>query len=388
MKQLVKFEIYKLFRQKGIYTWMILMFLFFSLAMTMEARIPNNLDTSAIEIKEELQTAAKKWEGKLTGKKIEEASNLSQSLEARVQQKFADNYKGDGNELTSEEVAEYFILSRISLARYNLQVFQTNLKDLDNRVNSVNRDSFAYKKGLLEQEMLEKVNVETFTYNEGPKKTIDFVSNYAVYFTGIIMLVGLTSTFVNETRTSMDQLIYSSRYGRKQIVTAKIMAGMALIVVLTISWVTFDVLMNLYLYGNNGWNSSIQLLGHPHSPYNLTGLEYFGIQIGAHLIAAIAFMAFILTVSALSKSILASFLISTLVFILPSIFLHSHILEFARKYSFISFMEAFEFRSPFHAINVFGVPVLDPYIHYPLLVLITAFFMFVTYQIIRRKQVQ
>ncbi|MDX8362780.1 ABC transporter permease subunit [Cytobacillus sp. IB215316] len=387
MKQLVKFELYKIFRQKGIYISMILMLLLFGMIMFNESRIPNNLDTSAVDIKEELQVVAKKWEGKITEQKIEDASEISQSLEAKVQQKYDENYSGVMTELTSEEVAEYFILNRISIARSYLEDYKITLKEFDDKLNTLNKGDFTYKEALLEKEMLENLVVDTFNYNEGPKNTIGFASDYAAYFTGLIMLVGLASVFVNETSTGMDQLIYSTRHGRKIIVTAKIIAATVLILVITMSWVIFDVLMNTYIYGTSGWTSSIQNLGYPQSPYSLTGLEYFGIQIGAHILSAFAFMAFIFAVSAVSKSVLVSFIISAIVFILPSISMPTPLWEYVMKYSFGSFMSASEFINPFHAINVVGVPILDPVVHYPLVALLGIIFTIVVYNTIRRKQV-
>ncbi|MGM7684951.1 ABC transporter permease [Cytobacillus sp. Hm23] len=387
MKQLVKYELYKIFRQKGIYILIILMFFLFGMMMFNESRIPNNLDTSAVDIKEELHGVAKKWEGKITEQKIEDASEISQLLEAKVQQKYEENNKGVMTELTSEEVAEYFILNKIIIARSYLEDYKITMKGFDDKLNTLNKNDFTYKEALLEKEMLENLDVDTFKYNEGPKNTIGFASGYATYFTGLIMLVGLASVFVNETSTGMDQLIYSTRHGRKIIVTAKIIAATVLILVITLSWVIFDVLMNTYIYGTSGWSSSIQNLGYPQSPYSLTGLEYFGIQISAHILAAIAFMAFILVVSALSKSVLVSFIISALVFILPSISMPIPLWEYVKKYSFGSFMSASEFINPFHAINVVGVPILDPIVHYPLVALLAIIFTIVVYKTIRRKQV-
>ncbi|OEH93036.1 ABC transporter permease subunit [Bacillus solimangrovi] len=379
MKQLVKFELYKIFRQKGIYIGMVIMFLLFGLVMITESsNISQYLKTNSIGVKDEIQIAAKKWEGKLTEEKLKQASQISLSLSER---------NPILEPLTDEEIATEYIASSYYFNGYNRDEIQSRIDELDNKLNKVKGNDSEYQIVTLEKNMLENLdNLDSFEYNEGPRNTIIFTSKFAVYFMGVLMVIGLSSIFVNESNVGMDQLIYSSTHGRRKGVTAKVIASFIYTLFLIISWVTFDVLMNTYIFGNNGWSTPIQFLGFD-SPYSLTVLEYFIIQIGIHILVAYAFMVFTLAISALTKSTILSFIISISVFILPTINLGIPYWQYVKKYSFANFISAPEFIMPFHAITVFGKPVLDPIIHYPAIFLLAITLMIVLYKTIRRTQV-
>ncbi|MGM7681271.1 ABC transporter permease [Cytobacillus sp. Hm23] len=379
MKQLLKFELYKIFRQKGMYIVMVLMFLLFSLVMVSESRnVSPKADTYATEVKEELNTFAQEWEGNLTSEKVEEATQTLDSLPYAYT---------PTSSLTNEELAKYNIVQQILFNDNTTRDIKSKITELEMKLDKLSENDISYKTALLEINMLNHLKLDTFQYNQGPINTIDFVERFAPYFTGILMLIGLASIFVNETNTGMDQLIYSSTYGRQKGVTAKIIASLIYVLFLTTVWVMFNIVMNSYIYGNIGWNSPIQFLRYPESPYTLTAIEYFFSQIGIHLLVAFAFMAFVLTVSAITKSTLVSFIISSVTFLLPTINLGVPYWEYVKKYSFSNFMTAPEFTKPFHALNLFGVPVLDPVVNYPLVVLFTVMFMIMLYKAIKNKQV-
>nr|WP_284730439.1 ABC transporter permease subunit [Bacillus sp. SM2101] len=375
----MQFELYKIFRQKGIYIVMVLMFLLFSLVMVSESRnVSPKADTYATEVKEELNTFAQEWEGNLTSERVEEATQTLDSIPYAYT---------PTSSLTDEELAKYNIVQQILFNDNTTRDIKSKITELEIKLDKLSKNDISYKTALLEINMLNHLKLDTFQYNQGPINTIDFVERFAPYFTGILMLIGLASIFVNETNTGMDQLIYSSTYGRRKGVTAKIIASIIYVLFLTIVWVTFNIIMNSYIYGNIGWNSSIQFLRYPESPYALTAIEYFFSQIGIHLLVAIAFMAFVLTVSALTKSTLVSFIISAVTFLLPTINFGVPYWEYVKKYSFSNFMTAPEFTKPFHALNLFDVPVLDPVVNYPLVALFTVMFMMLLYKAIKNKQV-
>ncbi len=233
--------------------------------------------------------------------------------------------------------------------------------------------------------MLVDLNFETFTYSKGPQETIGF-AYFSRFFTSIMILIGLATIFVNEKNTGMDQLIYSSTHGRRKSITAKILASIIYVLFVILSWLTFDVLMNMYVYGNGGWDAPVQMISQ-HTPYNLTMLEFFLIQTGIHFLVALAFMTLVLLVSVLSKNTLMSFIISASIFILPTISFSIPLWDYVLKYSFANFITAPDFVNPFHAINMFGIPVLDPLVHYPAIFLISIILLITIYRTIKRKQI-
>ncbi|MDX8366325.1 ABC transporter permease subunit [Cytobacillus sp. IB215665] len=374
MKQLVKFELYKLFRQKGIYITMGLMFILFSM-ISLSAHIPTS-PYKALELKGDLQLAAENWEGAISEKKLDNASNIQELL-------IPKSIEGT---LSEKEVAEQFvIMSLFDNETMNSLVIPNRLSELQNYMSKLSASDFSYKEALLEKNMLEDLNFETFIYSKGPQETIGF-AYYSRFFTSIMILIGLATIFVNETNTGMDQLIYSSTHGRRKSITAKIFASIIYVLFVILSWLTFDVLMNMYVYGNSGWDAPIQMITQ-HTPYNLTMLEFFLIQTGIHILVAIAFMTLVLVVSALSKNTLMSFIISASIFILPTISFSIPFWDYVMKYSFANFITAPDFVNSFHAINLFGIPVLDPLVHYPMIFLLSIILLIAIYRTIKRKQI-
>ncbi|OEH94242.1 hypothetical protein [Bacillus solimangrovi] len=381
MKQIIKFELNKIFSQKGIYIAMLLLFSLFVLMLVNESRnISPRLETKAYEIKEELRILAQDWEGKLNEEKFNEASQTSDAL---------FDYSSSTSDLTHKETAELFITESY-IRNYNTKykTIPERINELDVVLNKSNKNEVAYKNALQEKNMLNDLKLDTFQYNTGPKTTIDFVDSYSYFFTGIILLIGLSPLFVKEATTGMDQLIYSSTHGRKKGVIAKLLASFIFLSFVILTWVTFDLLLVSYMYGNSGWSSPVQLLQYSlvYSPYSLTALQYFLIQIGTHFLAGIAFISLILLVSSLSKNLLVPFVTCGAIFIAPIINIGSPFWEYVRKYSFSNFMKGPGLHE-FNAVNVFGFSVLDPIFNVSLLILFSVALIIFLYKTIQRKQI-
>ncbi|MEI5906850.1 hypothetical protein WAK64_07230 [Bacillus spongiae] len=377
MKQLVKFELYKIFKQKSIYIGLFLILLLSSLN---DFNIPLVDSYKPKDLQGEMQKVSQNWEGELTNEKIEAADTFQESF---IQ-------KGFDRSLTKEEAAEdYMVQSFYDYVNVEKVAIPYRIQELDNELTKYSENDFSYKKAILEKNMLQNIKADTVEHKAGAENIIEFSGYFSRYITGIILLIGLAGIFVNENNTGMDQLVYSSKHGRRKGVTAKIIASIIYVLFVILSWVSYTVLMNTYIYGSSGWDAPIQVanLVSQLSPYDLTMLEYFLIQIGIHLLVAIAFMSFVLIVSALSKNILTSFIISGTVFILPTISFGIPLWEYVMKYSFANFLISPEFTENLTVYNLFGNPVLTPYVHYPFIAIVTIILMVVVFKTIKRKQV-
>ncbi|WP_214481731.1 hypothetical protein [Bacillus sp. SM2101] len=131
MKQLVKFELYKLFRQKGIYITMGLMFILFSMN-SLSAHISTS-PYKALELKSDLQLAAENWEGTITEKKLEDASNIQELLTP----------KSIEGTLSEKEVAEQFvIMSLFENETMNSLIIPNRLSELQINMSNLNESVF------------------------------------------------------------------------------------------------------------------------------------------------------------------------------------------------------------------------------------------------------
>ncbi|MEI5908088.1 ABC transporter permease subunit [Bacillus spongiae] len=375
MKQLVKFELYKIFRQKRIYITMFLLFLIFCLVSFSQPFLGYGGDP--LDYKDDLQVISHKWEGELNKDKFDEAERLLKIYEEKY-----------SNEAQSEEErAEQYLF--YSIGQYDFivnRIIPERINELNSELLKFNEDEFPYKQALLEKNMLEHLKINTFQYSIGPERTITLVKELFPFFTVFMLIIGLVSIFGNEKKTEMDQILYSTKYGRSKGVTAKIIASFSYVLFVVLSWVAIILVIHTYIYGNHGWNAPIQAYA-KFSPYDLTLLEYFMIQIGVLFLVAVAFMMVILAVSAIFKKSLFCFFIISAVFILPIVEVSSPFWHYVKMYSFMNLMTAQEFTKSFHVMNIGGFPVLDPFVHYSFVGMISTIFLVVVYKAIKRTQV-
>ncbi|MFS1518717.1 ABC transporter permease [Bacillus sp. SCS-151] len=404
MKQLVNLELFKIFRQKSLWVALLLVTALLTARIVIsEVIIPFPAQVYQVaDLQGEMEPVLEKWEGELTEEKVEKAQNVSRSIYEKYEKiwngnpEIWDDEKIDPiNELGiyPGEAAEYFIVDQIAGTKRFVDDIEDNSNGLDRPLKSLDEDDASYKNASLEKKMIDKLNVDTFAYADGARSTISTFKLFLPIMLGITILIGLSSIFVNESSTRMDQLIYSSRYGRGTGVTAKIVASIIYVSIVTVFLSTLSILLNIYKYGINGWDLPIQLLGtffsegYALSPYHLTGLSYIIIHLVVMYLVALIFMAFVLIVSALSKNTLVSFIISATIFSLPVAPLNIELWKLVQQYSFINFLSVPEFTSEFHAYNLFGLPVLDPYVHYPIIVLLGVALTLAIYKTIKKKQV-
>ncbi|MDX8362723.1 hypothetical protein [Cytobacillus sp. IB215316] len=404
MKQLVKLELFKIFRQKSLWVALLLVTALLTARIVIsEVIIPFPAQGYQVaDLQDDMEPVLEKWEGELTQEKVEKAQNVSKSIYEKYTKIWENNPEIWDDEkidpmkelgISPEEAAEYFIVDQIAGTKRFVNDIEDNINGLNRPLKSSDENDASYKNALLEKKMIDKLDVETFTYGEGARSTITTFKAFVPIMLGITILIGLSSIFVNEGSTRMDQLIYSSRYGRGTGVKAKIVASIIYVSIVTVGLSTLSILLNIYMYGINGWDLPIQLLGIFHSegyalsPYHLTGFSYILIHLVVMFLVALIFMAFVLIVSALSKNILVSFIISATIFSLPIVPLNIGLWKFVQQFSFINFLSVPEFTSEFHAYNLFGVPVLDPYVHYPIIVLLGVMFILAIYKTIKKKQI-
>ena len=165
------------------------------------------------------------------------------------------------------------------------------------------------------------------------------VKTFAEYMTIICLMailltaICLSGVFAGEYRKNMDQLLFSCRNGRRQTFVAKIAAGMTFSIV----WILlFTILLALSIWlrtGLDGLSGVIQL-EIPYSAYNLTFLQFIGIQIVIVVTATVLFAAMAMALSAIFKNGVA--VMGTMV----GIYLISQFVNIPLKFRLISQVKA------------------------------------------------
>jgi hypothetical protein len=160
------------------------------------------------------------------------------------------------------------------------------------------------------------------------ERIVAFPFSFGSLFEGMVILLALSGTFTNEYILKTDSIILSSRYGRKETVTAKIAAAAIFISMTVIAFWIINLSLNLWFAEASGWTQPIQDLPRYNvSPYALTIWQYCIVQFFTNWLGCIVFGLFVLMLSVYNKAILVVFFVGGIVFTLP--FLIRNISDFS-----------------------------------------------------------
>ncbi|WP_010283160.1 ABC transporter permease [Bacillus timonensis] len=333
--ELLKFELYKIFKQKMVYI-VFLLLIVFSTGFTYYH--------GAHEEKE----LYKPWEGTLTDEKLELAAKENDALNKKIENM-------DEFQMLSDQ--EWTLNGIYETIAWGKQV-ETNAEEKIKKFEK--QGNYNSELGVA---MFKNVDMSFFAYNSAPKKIIDYASIFSLMITGGMLLVGLSSIYTQEYSSGVDNYIFSSRKGRGALLWSKIGAALMYTVVVVIGWEIFNLAWNLIQYGNGGWESSIQYyFKYYFSPYSFTMLEFHLLQLGFHLLGACSFAVMIVLISSLCKNALVSLIINGIIFAAPYFLVELAALpawvEDIFQFSFLYYMNVEAFFDDFKTINLFGLPVL------------------------------
>ncbi|MDQ0115768.1 ABC transporter permease subunit [Paenibacillus harenae] len=375
MKALVKFELYKIFRQKSIYIAFVLMLLLVAMSLGGQYGGSSN-------------SYYHSWEGELTQQKIESSDAAWQAI--------YNKYEGKEIEWSQEDRVKAGVLESISNLHYKETQRSGQVEALKEYLYTADKNGehgYGLRKAGLQLSMLESFKINQFYYSRGAGEIIDFMNTFGLVLSGAMLLVGLASIFSNEYATGMDQFLLSSKLGRKRLVSAKIISSMLYLVFIVVVWESFNIIYQINKYGGGGWHSPMQkLFKYSYSPYALDLITYGFVQIGMHLLGAIGLVAVILLVSAWCRHTLLSFLISGTIFAVPIVIMNilkidiswlTHILQF----SITKIMAVEVLFMNFSTINLFGLPVLYPLVAIAVMIATIVLSLSLLYGTMRRKEV-
>lgn len=199
----------------------------------------------------------------------------------------------------------------------------------DSKERNYTADSFyelrdkAQKKGMKEAylteeemswwEVKEKQIEKPFTYVSAfnARSVVDYIPNILL-LSLLLSSVCLSGVFAGEHQRGMDQIVLSTRYGRKETLFAKLMAGFSFIVVSTFVLMSL-LIATVYVFdGLSGLKAMIQM-EIPSSAYPLTFLQFFRIQLMVLFSGALLFAAVSMALSEIFRNAVAvmGFMIGT-----------------------------------------------------------------------------
>ncbi|MFT8322741.1 MAG: ABC transporter permease subunit [Bacillus sp. (in: firmicutes)] len=359
MRQLVRFELYKVFHQKMIYFLSIVLLGYLAICIISNANIGEKTNNN------------KQYEGVISEEVVAIATSNDQT----------------------------YLKTTKELGKLPAEVFYRTLEnvritqELENRKKIMETQlpllkGIEYRKVILEVKILGEIHPPVYYADEGLREVISN-SNIIAMFIASSITLGLAGIFSIENTTGVNQFILSAEKGRKEIVTAKVIAAIIFTTSICFAFNFAAFCLIKINYGNLGWESLLQYAySFQESPYALTMGQYYFMQLGIQLIASIAYCLFILLISSLAKNTLISFVVCGFVYMNfiwmemdGGVGIAPHILDF----TYYGLMKVNDLFVRFEAVNVFEYPFLLPVAALVFTLIVSIVFMKMIYAINRMK---
>ncbi|MCA0987517.1 hypothetical protein [Guptibacillus algicola] len=374
MRSLLGFELYKLFKQKMIYLTFIGLLIITSSYMLNFER-PSDAE-------KELYS---KWEGTLTQEKVERSQVENEKLNVLIDKRVEEmEEKGEvGAAFSEEEATKVGMYETIAFIQGADDRTALRLSELEGE------ESLSTA---LETSILKENDFSYFAYNKAPREIIDYTSTFSLVVTGLMLMIGLSGMYSREYSSGVENYMLSSKRGRKDLARAKIIAALIYTFIIVVIGEAWNIISKIYLFGNEGWSTTIQYIFKYHfSPFGFSMIEYHLIQLGIHLLAAFSFALLILFISSLCRNVLVSLIVSGAIFGVPYFIVElvqmPTWLREALQFSYLYIMKVDFLFTNFNAINVFGQPILYPFVAILWMLILSVLFAYTTVRVMRTKQV-
>lgn len=378
-------ECYKILMRKSIYVVLLLIIL----TMIYANSLPVDM-TMKESVYEDLHD---EWGGSITEEKVSIAREQMRQSDA-----------GDDRTITAKDRATghvHFLFTSASMSHEALMERKASLEEKTARLNVT---SYPYKEASKELGMLEKLGEPyAFYLTGGWRDMFSFIEPATtVIFLSILNLLGITPVFANEFTNRTAGLIMATKHGKKRIITAKILATLTYIAVILFSLHIVNAILQVIKYGGlGGWNIPIQglsssleslsMIAFDQSPYALEIWQLYVLTFVLQFMACSALAILVILISIIFKSTMQTLLMSSAVlgvpFMLAQFALDKGILAYIISFNYGEFLKVSGLFEEFHAYNVFGYPMLYPYLFLIVFTVLTIVFIVLIYNRFRHTQI-
>lgn len=273
----------------------------------------------------------------------------------------------------------------------------SNLKDIlvinePSKVSSlISKESDAVKNKLIS--MYDKISLPFYyDYFAGWNNLSSNFSTIVAMILSILILVCISPIFAQEYSTKIDAIILSTKFGKNQLIKAKLAASYITCIGLFLIFGAALFATYGLIYGYSGYQCDVQLdPGYTSSPYAINFLQLYGWTLILTIIGLLFMTTIVLFVSSRSKNQFTALIISALFLFAPWIIDLSSISIAAEKILMLFPINIMFSTDLFKAgifYNVLGVEVLQPIIMVIVAIVCIAVMIPFTYHSFKRHQVQ
>ncbi|MBD8501060.1 ABC transporter permease [Paenibacillus arenosi] len=296
---------------------------------------------------------------------------------------------------------ELGLLYDIAHVQHRKEHYAASLEQIREELSTYAQNTFEYKKiALAEQLLIDKGVPSDEVYYNKPWANIMYMHDQlGVLFMGAMILIGIAPLYSSEYSSRVDSLLLSSRHGRRKLVSAKCYAAIIYTLAFSSVFALLTLSVHAFLFGNlDGSQTPLYSLARyvdtfdfQHAPFSLTVGQYYLIQLTIHALGCIAFAMAVMFISSISYSSFITFMISGSIVAIPYLLLDVRnvrhpITEWLVTYSYSQFIRVSNMFSSFKAVNVGGEPVLYPFVALCVVTIVTLALIWGTRAIFSRRQ--
>lgn len=340
MKQMVRFEIKKVFSRTGgkiAVALLLLMTVAVSLfaISTVDFVAEDGNSYRGIQAAKNLREKKSEWTGYLTEDVFAEIIRQNAMIEATPEAQSKDwheNNKAYAMKQGYMDIRDIINSALSPFREYNyysidaadpkvaIEIYERRIVNLQNWLNS-DEAKYRFSDGKKEffLEKYSELNTPIFYEDaDGWKALLDY-SQTVIMLAMLILSFLVCGIFSGEYQLKADAIFFSSIEGRKKGVKAKILAGFKIISVVYWSLILLYSLIVLSVLGLGGWNSPIQasLYGWK-SFYNISFLEDFLLTIIGGYVGTLFILSAEMLVSVITRSAVVSIALPFVLLFLPS----------------------------------------------------------------------
>lgn len=372
MMDLIRFEFYKIFKSKTVWSIMLLTFI-------------GSLYLSTQMIGEDLKPSLKKIGGVITEQKVKEAQKEDQ----KILEKSADS-----GVLSVEDENMRDAYDKLFYVGHYVKLHPIKISDALNEAKETNSE-YEKNKFELKADMLQNIHYDRLDYQRPMEQAVLYMLTGSLSLVLIYIILNVSLTYTNEYTSGVANYLLSSTNGRSKTLFAKLFAHWS-VIALIILLSTFSAVLLWGVYdGFSGWNSPLQSIKKFYeSPYPISIGQFIIVTALLQMLIGIALSTLILCISLISKSLLQSLALTLLIIVgpiaistfIPLTFIPEKVLLAMNFIPSIGLNTAVLFRD-FNTVNILGKPTLFPIVMILLMVLLLVLTLIFSFKLIKIKKI-
>lgn len=299
MKDLIKFELYKIFSKK-----IVLILLAMCIIASLSETVTSYLDLKSKGLSySSIQKIGKEYEGESI---TEQKTNIFEKQGTSLLRKY-----NDGKILSDKEKVRTFGMMDYMLGtnpQYMINgrfyTFNDMKKELKRLEKEGDINNYEYKELKYIHDLVDKKENPKYYFKFGWREATEF--NLNCMWMSILILVSICTIFSNEYQSNTASIVLSSKNGQKKLTTAKVITGLIFSTFVFLIMNGIQVII-LAMHGFKGWDVPMSFLDRcVRSPYTINIGTFYIYGLIVSFIGVLLFTLVIMLASLISKSNLVS----------------------------------------------------------------------------------